>query len=1015
MKTRVYIGILFTACLTLLSGTTAHGQGEPKDWNQGHSCPGWNNPNSFNNFTSWGTEGGGGYSGQGGGISSSNRQCPDPLSGQTGLQWNTTFNATQLNAGGALGSGSCYGSSIPDHTYQFRIMGQNTTELNGTDPNTGSHLKYVPTQFNTFDTGDVINTNLTKSIRIGDGCQAGSGWTSTNGAAALYYTVAVTAWNAMFYLYYSIVAQAPGHNESGNPAFIIRVMKKNNSGQWVQISDTLAYYISSTASGTSQSGGVDCPNMSPVTLQTGYPAANDISGNWYSQGSGSSAVLYKNWSKVCINLAEYIGDTLQLQAIISDCFYNAHYAYAYIAGECRQMKLNASGCPAGRSTTVGTITAPRGMEEYVWQASRFGQTSQSDLGPNGPNSHYSFRTLASGTEAEGHHIYEVQASDFQLRYHSTPGMHDSIPTTDVEQWQTFRCKMKSRIDPSKPFYSALYVDMQNTKPTMDVAQRSYCNGDVYFKNDSYVPGDQTLVDHESTRWVFYPNAQCTGTPIDTMYGDTVRHNFPNTEVKGVEVRTFTQDPTCWSEAIYPIRPLEQPKTGMTITDHVLCDADSTTLIDTTTIDLTLSPRRQWIFLRDTSALGPDAVYDTITGYFNDQNVVRRSFTHKVEPIELKVRNGLYYRNPENLADTIWCERSAFDTVQVFVHPDLEVTGDTIVCNGDLTEAVVHAVLDSVPVDSCTYEWSLVYGQIPNPPIIPEGDTLRVAPYADTAVYYVRVTSPRGCMAWDSVYVYLVHPKLKMFPTDGRICPGDTAMLVGLDADHFTWTASPLDTSLSMQDSLDTVRVTPMETTVYTMVGHGSNNCDASPLTTTVTIVPLPVPTLSTTPGFVDTDDPTMTLRDVSPYGVRTKWLFNNSELVEGREVQHTFEEAVGKDSVYVLMTSFNEMDCPASRTFGIPVTLFTMWMPNIFTPGSEDENSRFRLYTNNDYELFHLYIYNRQGQLVYETTDPKFEWDGTYMGSGDKCPQGAYVYFCNYRKPNTPNLITQRGSITLVR
>ena len=93
--------------------------------------------------------------------------------------------------------------------------------------------------------------------------------------------------------------------------------------------------------------------------------------------------------------------------------------------------------------------------------------------------------------------------------------------------------------------------------------------------------------------------------------------------------------------------------------------------------------------------------------------------------------------------------------------------------------------------------------------------------------------------------------------------------------------------------------------------------------------------------------------------------------------------------------------------------LFTAWFPNIFTPGSEDENARFRLYTINDYEVFHIYIYNRGGQLVFESVDPNFEWDGTY--NGENCAQGTYAYVCNYRKAGTSTLVTKNGTITLVR
>ena len=67
----------------------------------------------------------------------------------------------------------------------------------------------------------------------------------------------------------------------------------------------------------------------------------------------------------------------------------------------------------------------------------------------------------------------------------------------------------------------------------------------------------------------------------------------------------------------------------------------------------------------------------------------------------------------------------------------------------------------------------------------------------------------------------------------------------------------------------------------------------------------------------------------------------------------------------------------------------------------------------NSYEYFHIYIYDRQGRLMYESDDPEFEWDGTH--DGNACRQGAYVYICNYRKPGTPTLSTLKGTITLIR
>ena len=970
-------------------GSVAQGQ----EWNQGVACPGWNNPANF-------TAGGANinkYSGQGINITSSNKPCPNPLDltgNSTGVSsMGSTYMASQL---ATVNTGSC-SNSMPSSANQFVIM----TNLTGYDPNTGNNLKYVPTQFNTIDTTPgAINTNLTKSIRIGDGCSNGSS-TGGNSGAALYYTMQVTPNNAMMYLYYAIVAESPTHNHSGNPTFIIRVMRKNNANTWTQISDTLAYYISSTVNGVSQgtSGGEHtCPNMSNVALATAGQTG------WHQASSGYNGVVYKDWEKVCLNLTDYLYDTLQIQVIIYDCIYNAHYAYGYIAGECRPMSIRQAGCPAGMSTDVTVLTAPQGLKNYVWYASEYGVIDPAiNFGPGQENSYVTWRPLTSETTPNPNgYRYHVQASDFRVTRRRVNGVPITIDS--MGNLQTFRCKITSAIDPSKPFDSYLYVKVQNTKPTMDVDSLLMCDGTAKLWNRSYVPGDPSLVVNSNTEWKFYDNPNCGGTPLATLVGDSAVYQYEGRDLRGVRVRTYTTDATCYSDAIYQLHPRQNPKAGMAITQRVLCDADETTLSDTTS---GANNSRIWRFRAADAADDDMSLTDIRTGRGVTNRVITRGFTHAVEPIELEVRNGLYYLNPSNASDTIYCSATVHDTVSVFLHPDLEVTGDTVVCEGTQTNATVRAI----GVDSCIYEWSTQLGSIAGN--LPAGPTLQVTPYADVATYYVKVTSPQGCVAWDSIHAYMVRPKLTMLPTDGRICPGTSATLMGSDADHFTWTASPADTSLVGQDSSNTISVTPEVTTTYTMVGHGTNGCDASPLTATVTIMPLPVPQVALSPEMVDAENPQVTLRDVSTYGVSSSWLFNDGTTEIGREVTHTFEHSEGLDSVHVTLTSYNELNCPTVYPFAIPVTTFTAWFPTVFTPGSNDGNSHFSLFTVNEYQYFHVYIYNRRGELVFESDDVHFSWDGTY--NGEPCPQGAYVYTCRFRKPGTTTLSTMAGSVTLIR
>lgn len=982
MSIRRYLVTAFAAIAAL---TMTAPQATAQTWNQSIACPGWNNPS---NFSSGGTR----YTG---GVGSKNsNQCPNVMTGVTGVTslpgvtTNTGIKtAAQLDGSASpIMASTCSNASatIPNQNRQFAIM----TSLTGTDPNTGGGLKYVPTQFNTTDTtANELNPNtqLTSSIRIGDGC-ANSGAS----AAGLYYTFRVTAQNAMFYLYYAIVAQAPTHGMQGNPAFIARVMKRNSAGQWNQVSDTLAYYITTTPSSNNSN---PCAYMQPVV-----PGTN----GWSSYGSGYDPVYYKQWEKVAINLSNHIYDTVQIQIVMYDCVAEYHYAYAYIAGECRQMKINASGCPAGMSTNVATLSAPKGLQNYVWYASEWGVADDPpsvSTAPGGAQSHFTFRRLTDevGTPESRAFDYAAQAEDFRItRARNAAGQTITIDSMGNEQ--TFMCEMTSALDPAKPFTSRLYANLTNQKPSMIVDTLYNCDGDVKVWNMSEVPGDPTLVVRNATQWSVFGTPDCIGTPIGQYTGDSVLLNFTDSDPKGLLVRTQTIAAGCYSEAIYPILPRINPKAGFVISEKVLCDDGETTITDTTSGD----NRRVWSFL---PANAPEG--DTnLVPWNSDASTIVRSFTHAVEPIQLQVYNGLYtiYRG-----DTSWCNAVARDTVAVFLHPELEVTGDTIVCAGSRTNATVRAV----GVEGCTYEWSLTPGQVTGG--LPAGPTLQVVPYADKATYYVKVTSPQGCVAWDSIHAYLVRPKLAIVPPDGRICPDMTATLIGSDADHYSWTASPADPSLAGQENNAQITVSPAVTTTYTMIGHGTNDCDATPLTEKVTIVPLPVPEVKVTPGYIDSDNPTVTLRDASRYSIQSEWAFEDGAAATGREVKHTFDGVIGRDSMGVVLTAYNELQCAIQYPFAIPVNLFTAWFPNAFTPGSQDDNAYFSFFSINDYEYFHIYIYNRRGELVYESDDVKFRWDGTRLKDGEPLEQGTYVYTCRFRKPGSTVLNSHYGSVTLIR
>jgi len=91
--------------------------------------------------------------------------------------------------------------------------------------------------------------------------------------------------------------------------------------------------------------------------------------------------------------------------------------------------------------------------------------------------------------------------------------------------------------------------------------------------------------------------------------------------------------------------------------------------------------------------------------------------------------------------------------------------------------------------------------------------------------------------------------------------------------------------------------------------------------------------------------------------------------------------------------------------------------PNAFRPDSTvPENQKFSLYSLFITNEFRVYIYNRWGEMVFQSDDPDFKWDGTYNNSGQQLPGGTYAWMVRYKRSYNPaGFEERRGGVLLIR
>ena len=92
----------------------------------------------------------------------------------------------------------------------------------------------------------------------------------------------------------------------------------------------------------------------------------------------------------------------------------------------------------------------------------------------------------------------------------------------------------------------------------------------------------------------------------------------------------------------------------------------------------------------------------------------------------------------------------------------------------------------------------------------------------------------------------------------------------------------------------------------------------------------------------------------------------------------------------------------------------SIFIPNVFTPNGDGLNDNFYAVIGCDLDYYAMYIFNRWGQLIFESSDQYEVWDGKYEGK--EVPDGVYFYLMEsihfYTSPEKQKMT---GSVTIFR
>lgn len=265
---------------------------------------------------------------------------------------------------------------------------------------------------------------------------------------------------------------------------------------------------------------------------------------------------------------------------------------------------------------------------------------------------------------------------------------------------------------------------------------------------------------------------------------------------------------------------------------------------------------------------------------------------------------------------------------------------------------------------------------------------------------------------ESVTIDIIDLPFAEISGDTIICTGNDAFVVfeGTPNSEVTFTVNGSDIQTIILDNDGQAIFTTdvlEETTTFELVSILLLNTDCEQTLTgdvTVTVVPLPQPTITATPDTIIRDD--NSVLEVTG-GDSFVW-----SPVQSTESVVTVSPE--EDTEYFVVVTDN-FGCEAEVSIVVYVLprAVTIAMPDAFTPNGDGINDVFELFNKADFDDITMRVYNRWGEMVHEGRGQTHGWDGNYKGKAQD--QDIYIYYIEASSSVTGQSYKITSSFSLLR
>jgi gliding motility-associated-like protein len=866
----------------------------------------------------------------------------------------------------------------------------------GTDPNTCNQLSLIP-------------SGHTKSIKLGN---------PSSGAQSerLVYSIQVTPQSSLFIYKYAVVLENPGHIPAQQPKFETKILN---------------------ALGMPIGGG-----CGTYTVYGGQPGQN------FQQCAGKT---WLPWTTVGLDLTPYMGQTIQVEFTTWDCAQGAHFGYAYLAAECLPLSIDVNYC-GGNQPLI--LTAPTGFQSYVWHP---GNLSGQQVTINNPIQNQTYTCTmttysnqgacavelsvqASPTHVNSNFVYTAGCENEPITFQATSTVTTNTPNVSLSYQWNFGNANPVAASGNTP--NTFFNNPGNQLVELITSSSNGCS-DTIQQQVNILPTphitpsvDATCIQQQTSFTLLgNPNVQQVtwdfGDNSTIATGILVTHQYATPGNYSIEVIGMglngCQDTVSMPLTIQPLPylhagndtaicpglglilnaqgavnvtwdqglvqgqihiPSQQEYLSVIGIDSLHCIVSDSFLIQIHLIDSVQAMPPSSLCAGDSIQLAAVA----FTGIWWENGYINQEWITEPVGIHQFVVHGL---------DANSCASSDTTQIEVYPLPHVVAGNDTTICSGSTLLLQASGAVQ--------FQWS---NQVIN------GSMVSVHTNQDLSVLGI---NEHGCQAIDSIHIGIDSiPSLafSIVPYNGCI-PVEINLQNQSSGNSFTqvqWLSS--NGAIAFGDSAQLlfteVGCFDLNQTVTTVLGCTYSTTQSNVICTN----PLPTSQFSLPQTPLSTMNYGGNFTNLSSGAGGYLWDFGDgSEPSNEEQPYHNFPDQQAA-SYQVLLIAYNEFGCSDTSYQIIQISEeLAFYVPNSFTPDGNQFNNVWQpVFTEGlDPQAYHAVIYNRWGEIIWESYDAAVGWDGSYGMNGIAVQDDVYIYNITFGYKDSGKKERITGHIVLIK